>query len=425
MRILFCCQFYAPSVGGVQEVVRQLAERLTGLGHQVTVATSRMESRRSTKLNGVVIKEFLVAGNLVSGLTGEVRQYRDFVLAGNFDVMLVYAAQQWSFDALWDVLDQIPFPKVLVPCGFSNLFQPSYAGYFKSLPNVLKKFDHLIFNATSYRDINFVREHGLENISVIPNGASEEMFSVPVDESFRSGLGIPEDSFVFLTVGSFTGLKGHLELIKAFVLLQLPESIHSTLILNGNEVQLIDSSLTGVAGKLMSLLRTNGPSYAAKAVFRRLFGRSNSCRMIAESINRNNINKRVLIADFPRQELTQAFLAADLFVFASNIEYSPLVLFEAAAAGTPFLSVDVGNSAEIAAWTGGGVICPSAVGDRGYTSVNEQTLANAMSSLMQQKDRLKNLGLTGKLNWSERFTWGKITAQYEQVFTRLIVKHKM
>jgi len=65
------------------------------------------------------------------------------------------------------------------------------------------------------------------------------------------------------------------------------------------------------------------------------------------------------------------------------------------------------------------------VGDRGYTSVNEQTLANAMSSLMQQKDRLKNLGLTGKLNWSERFTWGKITAQYEQVFTRLIVKHKM
>ena len=112
IRILFCCQFYAPSVGGVQEVVRQLDERLTGLGHQVTVATSRMESRRSTKLNGVVIKEFLVAGNLVSGLTGEVRQYRDVVLAVHVDVMLVYAALQRSVDALEDVLDLITYPKV-------------------------------------------------------------------------------------------------------------------------------------------------------------------------------------------------------------------------------------------------------------------------------------------------------------------------
>ena len=67
--------------------------------------------------------------------------------------------------------------------------------------------------------------------------------------------------------------------------------------------------------------------------------------------------KRVILTDLERQDLIQAYLAADLFVFASRIEYSPLVLFEAAAAGTPFLTVPVGNADEIVRWTGGGVLC--------------------------------------------------------------------
>jgi len=258
MRILLCCQFYAPSVGGVQEVNRQLAERLVVRGHQVTVATTRLSNRDFETLNGVVIKGFGVTGNLVSGMVGEIKEFQKYIVAGKFDVMMVYAAQQWTFDALWAILDQITFPKVFIPCGFSGLYDPVYAKYFQAMADVLRKFDRLVFHATKYRDIDFAQKHGIENISIVPNGASEEMFSVAADPLFRSRNGISEQSFLLLTVGSFTGLKGHLELVKAFAILQLPEKQHATLILNGNKVQTVDSSISGLFGKFVGSAKAHG-----------------------------------------------------------------------------------------------------------------------------------------------------------------------
>lgn len=420
MKILFCCQFYAPSVGGVQEVIRQLAERLVARGHQVTVATTKLPTRDFSSLNGVAIKDFDVTGNVVSGMAGAINEYQKFVLAGGFDILMVMAAQQWTFDALWPIADQVPCPKVFFPCGFSGLYEPGYAKYFESLPEVLKKLDHLVFNATQYRDIDFARKHGIKKLSIIPVGASEEQFSVANDPLFRSRHGIPEQSFLFLTVGSFTGLKGHLELIKAFDRLQMPKGQHATLILNGNEVQALNVSVGSLFGKVVGLVRTHGLRHAVSQVLTRLVGVRETPQKIASQVNKLQPNKLALITDFPRSELTQAFMASDLFVFASNIEYSPLVLYETAAAGTPFLSVDVGNSAEIAQWTGAGVICPSFRDERGYTRVDVAVLAQAMAELMQQKERLADLGAAGRRNWLERFTWGKITTQYEQLFGQLI-----
>lgn len=422
MRILFGCQFYAPSVGGVQEVMRQIAERLVARGHQVIVATTKLATRDFEVLNGVEIKEFNVSGNLVSGMVGEIEDYQGYAVAGNFDVIMIMAAQQWTFDALWPVLDRMTCRKVFMPCGFSGLYEPAYAKYFQQLPKVLRKLDHLVFHSTKYRDIDFAREHGITNFSVIPCGASEDWFNVAADKSFRGRHGIPEQSFLFLTVGSFTGLKGHLELAKAFSLLELPEDQHATLILNGNDVPILDRSIGGLLGKCIGLMRTYGVRGAFRHIVKKTLGTGTSPRTIADLINRSQPGKLVLVSDFPRHELTQAFMAADLFVFASNIEYSPLVLYESAAAGTPFLSVSVGNSAEIAGWTGAGVICPSTVDAKGYTRVDEHVLAWSMAELMQDPNRLLELGATGKKNWSERFTWGAISTQYEQIFLQL-VKH--
>ena len=69
--------------------------------------------------------------------------------------------------------------------------------------------------------------------------------------------------------------------------------------------------------------------------------------------------KRVIMLDPPRAEVIDAYKAADLFVFGSQVECSPLVLFEAAASATPFVTVGAGNAAEIAEWTGGGIVVPS------------------------------------------------------------------
>ena len=170
MRILLASEFYYPSVGGVQEVMRQIGERFVAHGHEVTIATSYLSGRRSQTQGGVRIEEFRIAGNLVRGLTGEIERYRAFVVESDYDVLMVKAAQQWTFDALTPVLDRISKPKLFVPCGFSGLLLPEYAGYFSKMPEWLQKWDQLIFYATDYRDINFAREHGVKNLSIIPNG---------------------------------------------------------------------------------------------------------------------------------------------------------------------------------------------------------------------------------------------------------------
>ncbi|MGT2429915.1 hypothetical protein ACU4HD_16405 [Cupriavidus basilensis] len=145
MRLLFCCEFYFPSVGGVQEVMRQLAERMVQRGHDVTVATTRLAERSFSEHNGVRIVEFGISGNAVRGIEGEVERYREFVTGFDGDAILIKAAQQWTFDALWPVLDEIRARKVFIPCGFSGLYEPTYEQYFRDLPDILRRFDHLIF----------------------------------------------------------------------------------------------------------------------------------------------------------------------------------------------------------------------------------------------------------------------------------------
>ncbi|OPY13593.1 MAG: D-inositol-3-phosphate glycosyltransferase [Syntrophus sp. PtaB.Bin075] len=135
---------------------------------------------------------------------------------------------------------------------------------------------------------------------------------------------------------------------------------------------------------------------------------------------KKHAGKNVVVTDLPRPSLVNAFMAADLFVFASNVEYSPLVLFESAAAGTPFLTVPVGNSEEIAQWTGAGVVCPAERDARGYTRVDPHVLAKHMCKLVKDEALRQRLGAAGKKNWREKFTWEKISREYEKIFLTLM-----
>lgn len=427
MRILLCCEFYFPSVGGVQVVMQHLGERFALRGHDVTVATTRLPDREFSELNGVQLQEFSVSGNFVSGLRGEVKSYQDYVVSGHFDVVMIKAAQQWTFDALWPVFDLLSAAKVFIPCGFSSFYEPFYFEYFKRLPQVLKKMDRLIFYATDYRDINFAREHGIEALSIVSNGACEVEFSATADPAFRSTLGIAPDEFVFLTVGSFTTHKGHLEVATAFAAVNL-EGRSTTLILNGNRGHDYDQSLKGLFIRALGVVKTYGIKYFLQHAIKTTlssFGikvrKEDTLNKILEEINCQE-GKTVLMTDLPRGDLIQAFMTADLFVFASNIEYSPLVLFESAAAGTPFLTVPVGNSEEIACWTEAGVICPAPRDDRGYTRVNAQEFALCMYELANDPERLQKLGDAGRKNWRQKFTWGKISKTYEAIFQSILGK---
>jgi glycosyltransferase involved in cell wall biosynthesis len=392
LRILHTVEYYAPSVGGAQEVVRQISERLARRGHDVTVATTKLPMRSHHEIGGVRIEEFAVSGNAVRGMVGEVDRYRDFVSDGGFDVVMSYAAQQWATDALLPLAGDLDPAMVLAPCGFSALDDPAYAEFFAQLPDQMRRWQRLVFHSSTYQDVRFARDHGLTNIDVVPNGADEREFGLPDDEiaerrrRFRAEHGVTDDDEpLLLTVGGHTGGKGHSLAIAA---LNRVSASRATLALVGN---------TPLGRGCLAGCRRRSVATRARSLGRR----------------------RVLLLDPPRDGVLDAYFAADLFVFGSRIECSPLVLFEAAAAGLPFVTVPVGNAAEIADWTGAGLVV-DAQRRHGHVYGRSGDIAAAVDELIADPVRRRAMGAAGRQAWAERFSWDQLARRYEQIYREVV-----
>lgn len=414
LRILHTVERYPPSIGGMQEVVRQLSERLARMGHDVTVATGRVEGRSGTVVNGVTIREFDVSGNLVEGLAGDVADYREFLSRGGFQVTTNFAAQQWATDVAITVLDSISGKKVFVPTGFSKLYSPAYRGYYRSMAGWMRRYDANVFLSETYRDASFAREQGIGNRVLIPNGAGEDEFLRDDGIDLRARLGIPGDAFLVLHVGAHTGDKGHRE---ALAIYRKARIANAVFLLVGNDT-----------GGCLTSCRREAAALNLSADFRRR-------------------GKKVLVESLARADTVAAFRAADLFLFPSNIECSPLVLFECLASRTPFLSTDVGNAAEIAAWTSAGAILPtdkgpeeeraenpiveavrrvaSAVMPRsrpvppGHARARTDESAMMLEKLYADSDARGRMAEAGHEAWTKRFTWEKIARRYEALYAAL------
>lgn len=386
VKILHTCEFYPPSIGGAQEVVRRLSELLARSGHDVTVATTRIAEREEPTREGVKIEEFSISGDAVRGMTGEVTRYQEMLVDGGFDVIMNYAAQQWATDAAFPVLHEIGAAKVLAPCGFSGLNQAAYTEYFRRLPAILTGYERLVVHSDRYQDAEFIRRAGFGNLVVIPNGAGADEFADSHQGSFRGSLGIADDMPLLITVGNHTGLKGHREALTAFLRARIGRAV---LVIIGNSV---DNG--GCIGECQSL--------------------ATLARVVSGG------KKSVILMSPSRQGVVSALREADLFVFASRIECSPLVLFEAAAAGTAFVTSSVGNAVEIAEWTSGGVVVDGARDSRGYVRVNTRAMAHEIERLVHDRDERLRLGAAGRLAWRERFTWELVASRYEDLYRSLV-----
>jgi glycosyltransferase involved in cell wall biosynthesis len=136
--------------------------------------------------------------------------------------------------------------------------------------------------------------------------------------------------------------------------------------------------------------------------------------ILAWRYNRTLSRKHIIITDLNRHDVVSLYKAADLFLSASHAEYSPLVLFEAAAAGTPFIASDAGNSREIADWTSGGIVYPKVSMECPERSISY--LVKNMENLLRNKKRLEIMGKTARNSvLTKGFTWNYITRQYRRL----------
>lgn len=388
MKILHTVESYDPSTGGMQEVVKQISEHLVKRGHQVTVATSRNPARKSLSINGVTIQEFAISGNSVIGITGNVHAYQDFLLHSGFDIITNFAAQQWATDLMLPLLLEISAKKVFVPTGFSALRDPAYADYFEKMKGWMKQYDMNIFLSESYQDCEFARTAGIKNLMIIPNGASAEEFLSPDKTDIRKALKIPEDHFLILHVGSHTGLKGHAEAIRIFSRAQLN---HVTFIIVGN----VFSRFCYYSCKLGELIFRLNPW--------------------------NRIRDRhLLVCSLSRKQTVALYKTADLFLFPSRIECSPIVLFECMASKTPFLTTDVGNAREIIGWSHGGELLPTIKDSWGYAHADVAGSVGVLEAICSNKEKRIQMQEAGYRDWSEKFSWEAIAQTYEAVYTNIL-----
>jgi glycosyltransferase involved in cell wall biosynthesis len=372
MRILHTVQLYHPKVGGSEEVVKQLSERLAARGHDVTVATAAEPTRSSKMINGVTIAEFQIHGNEVEGLHGDPKPYRDFVLKGDFDVIMNYAAQIWCTDIILPHLKEIKAAKVFVPCGYSKLHEPAFADYYRRMPAYLAQYGADIYLSRTYQDKIFADQHGLKNSLIIPNGADETEFNAPTI-GFRKKYGI-KTPYMLLCVANHYNLKGHRMLIEAFDKLNRNDV---TLVIIGNPV-------------------ASGRQKWRVECYRH-------CRLASLK------NPRIkVLANVPRDFVVSAYKEATLFVFASMTECSPLVIFESMAAGLPFVSTDVGDVRERSAY--------------GRIVVDLPDMVAQVANLLDNEDTRKKIGAAAVNEWRKNYTWERITDQYEALYQKLVSK---
>ncbi len=390
MKIFHCVESYYPAVGGMQEVVKQLSERLALLGHEVIVLTRFHSERNFKEFNNVKIIDFKIEDNPIEAKTDEEKKYVNFLLSNSSEIITFFAAQQWATNLALPILNKIKSIKVSVPTGYSGLYWPEFKSYFEDMKTYIQNYDMNVYLSNNYRDINFARENNVKNITIIPNGAAEDEFIPESAINVKKELNIPKNHFVLLLVGSYTGWKGHKEAIELFLKSNIK---NSTLLMIGNNYQ----------------------------YFKRQYIKHPKLAWLT-FINKLNGNKKIIFNYFPRKFTVASYKQADLFLFPSNVECSPIVLFECAAASLPFIASNVGNSVEIAEWTKGGVIMNTSINEDGFSNVNIIDGVKLLNEMYKNETARKQMGSESFKIWRQKYSWEIIAKKYELLYLDLINK---
>lgn len=310
MKILHCAEYYYPHLGGVERHVQVLSEFFKKKLNDVHVATSTEELRESKKINDIKIIEFNIKGNFTRGYKGNVDEYYKFLVKSKYDIILFYAAQQWTTDLALDIIEKIKGKKIFIPCGFSRINNFLYKPYYNLLKKKINNFDEIICFSKNYQDYKYCSENFYKKIHIIQNGAFEEF--APKNQ-FINKFQEKKSNITILSVSNFKFNKGQ------------------------------DRALTIVSNLKFKKYSLFFICYNLKKNFYYFFLK---IKIILILLKNPHCEIKILnnVSDSYKKS---AFAACDYFIHPSRIECSPLVLFETLAAGKIYLGTNVGCVKEI------------------------------------------------------------------------------
>lgn len=141
-------------------------------------------------------------------------------------------------------------------------------------------------------------------------------------------------------------------------------------------------------------------------------GRGDMEERIAREIRTRGLHDRLEMRGWMEPDQLAALLSrAALAVLPSREESFGNAMAEAMTVGTPLVSTTAGSIPEVVRDGETGLLVPPGDPDR---------LAEAMRSLMEDRERAAALGRTGRRLVRDRFTWSAVAARYEQIYDDLL-----
>ena len=298
MKILQICPKYYPAIGGVEECVKNISERLAK-EHEVTVFACDPSGKlpREEKINGVLVKRFNSfspgdAYHISLEMARELKKAEfDIVHGHNYHALPLY----FSRNAKSKRFIVNPYYHGHGHTPVRNFFIRLYKQFGKK---ILESADKIIANSNYEKEL-LLRDFAIkkDRISVIPPG-----IDLPPFDNLAT---VSRESKTILYVGRLEEYKGVQYIIQALPLLD--KDFHLEIV-----------------GK--------GP-YKAKLV---------------KLIDELGLSNRVrFYQDLPRQELVKMYARAGIFILLSRYESFSIVVAEALAAKTPCI---VANTSALSEW---------------------------------------------------------------------------
>ena len=357
LKILITTPSFPPLNSGLGNAVYRQVTMLSSFGFNVVIATGG-EARltRVERELGVCIEEFNVSGSdsLINPLKGNIESYKDFLMRSDFDLILMNAWQTWSTDICLRHIGDISGKKVIYShCISTNVFfvdQPAkslaryllWRPYFLKVRANLKKLDALICLASEgedsrFDDVEIAKNVGLP-IHIVPNVLSEDALKY---------IDLPPESIEYrnqiISVGSYDWNKGHDFVLRAYALSSAKNLI---------PLKIYGQKFTSFTEKLrMQALK---------------LGIKNQFLEFHEGISGS--------------DLLHEYRKSIAFLYGSRTECQPLVILDAMASGTPFVS------------RGTGCICTLR---GGYSVDSEFRAAKCLDKVIECKEEWYTLSVDG------------------------------
>jgi len=363
-KILLTTPTYPPLNSGLGNVVQQLAKFISQQGWEVVVATGGISrGQYRDPVSGVLIEQFNIKGadSIAQPLQGDIEGYVDYLKENKFDIVLMNAWQIWSTDLVLSHHSEIDGKKILYShCISSNsiIGKPTlrsiirylaWRPYWWCMSEKMQLLDGIIFLEASgcdarFDDAKLALRLGVKQM-VVPNGISDLALFIlnsgPREFLERDGI---------LSVGAYDWQKGHDFVLKAYANSALKNRV--PLDICGQKYSTFSEELQNLASYLEL-----DPKYVH----------------FHEGLS--------------QAELLERYSKARLFLYGSHTECQPLVILDAMATGTPFISRATGS---IPSMSGGLVV------------YSEAQATIAVNDLYENKERWDELSKAGQRRIREK-----------------------